>query len=300
MVDGTRLGATHLSETVELCRLALASGWVSQTQAARVDRILGRFVDFALVGFDATTVEAVSPAIAEAFIRAPEQASVAPSVALMHLRRTALRMLFRSARNSGVEVGDPTLDVVLPPRSPLSTRPLTDDELVLCRSHAFWSLTDARRAAAWALAEATSRSSELAHITVTDIDLDAQRVWIHGGRTTTNRWGVLTDWGVVQVRRRIRELGADPGRRVVYAGKAGGESGQASSCLAILDVLTRSGLAAESDVRPASIAGWAGTQILTETGRIDEVARRLGMASLDRAARFIAWDWQHTAMDDSR
>mgnify|MGYP002139542993 CR=1 FL=1 len=28
-----------------------------------------------------------------------------------------------------------------PPRSPLSTRPLTDDELLLCRSHAFWSLT---------------------------------------------------------------------------------------------------------------------------------------------------------------
>jgi hypothetical protein len=48
----------------------------------------------------------------------------------------------------------------------------------------------------------------------------------------------------------------------------------------------------EPDVRPASVAAWAGRRILAETGRIDEVARRLGMVSLDRTARFIAFDWQ--------
>jgi hypothetical protein len=47
----------------------------------------------------------------------------------------------------------------------------------------------------------------------------------------------------------------------------------------------------EPGVRPASVAGWAGQQILRETGRIDVVAQRLGMGSLDRTARFIDWDW---------
>ena len=297
MVDGTRLGALQLSQAVDGCRAALAGGWVSTGQVARVGPILQRFVEFASLGFGVESVDAVTPAVAGAFISAAGPGGGAPTIALMHLRRTALRLLFRSARGAGVDVGDPTLDLMLPSRSPLSTRPLTDDELLLGRSHAFWSLTDSRRAAAWALAEATCRSSELAHIAVGDINFDEQRVWIHGGRTTAERWGQLTDWGAIQIGRRVKELGDDPARRLVYAGKAGGESGQASSCLAILDVLTRSGLAAESDVRPASIAGWAGRQILNETGRIDEVARRLGMASLDRTARFIAWDWKTTERD---
>lgn len=297
MVDGTRHGALQLSQAVAGCEDALASGWVSAGQAARVGQILERFVAFALLGFGVETVDTVTPSVAAAFIKAAGLGDRAPTIALMHLRRTALRLLFRSAREESVHVGDPTLDLILPPRSPLSTRPLTDDELVLCRSQAFWSLTDSRRAAAWALAEATCRSSELAHLTVGDIDLDQRRVWIHGGRTTAERWGQLTDWGAIQVQRRAKELGDDPARRLVYAGNAGGESGQASSCLAILDVLTRSGLAPEPDVRPASVAGWTGRQILAETGRIDEVARRLGMTGLDRTARFIAWDWKNTEPD---
>lgn len=297
MVDGTRPGAYELRRAVHDCKTALANGWVSTAQAARVGLILERFAAFASKGFGVETVDAVTPTVAGAFVRAAGPGFKDPTAALMHLRRTALRLLFRSARNDGIDVGDPTLDLELPARSPLSTRPLTDDELVLCRSHAFWSLTDGRRAAAWALAEATCRSSELAHVTVADIDPEQQRIWIHGGRTTAERWGQLTGWGAIQVQRRVKELGNDPARRLVYAGTAGGESGQASSCLAILDVLTRSGLAAEPDVRPASIAGWAGRRILSETARIDEVARRLGMASLDRTARFIAWDWKSTEPD---
>ena len=64
--------------------------------------------------------------------------------------------------------------------------------------------------------------------------------------------------------------------------------------MAIADVLARAGLAAEPDVRPLSVVAWAGRQILDETGRIDDVARRLGMRSLDRAAQLIGFDWQHS------
>ena len=104
--------------------------------------------------------EFVTAEIAAAFVRVESLGTAAhPSVPLLHLRRSALRLLFRSLREAGMTVGDPTLDLVLPPRSPLATRPLADDEVVLCRGHALWSLSDLRRASAWALAEATCRSS---------------------------------------------------------------------------------------------------------------------------------------------
>ena len=52
------------------------------------------------------------------------------------------------------------------------------------------------------------------------------------------------------------------------------------------------GLITEPDVRPASLIAWAGTVIFEETDKIEEVARRLGMRSLDAAARFINFDWR--------
>ena len=150
VVDGTRLGAPQLSQAVDECKVSLASGWVSTGQAKRVGLILERFVAFTSLGFNVGTIDAATPAIAGAFVTAAGPGGNAPTIALMHLRRTALRLLFRSARSGGVDVGDPTLDLVLPPRSPLSTRPLTDDELLLCRSHAFWSLTAYERTEAGA------------------------------------------------------------------------------------------------------------------------------------------------------
>lgn len=270
---------------------AVSDGGLVAGSDARLSAVLQRFVAFADHGEGVSSLDDVSPAVAESFVRSRLPDGSVPSVGSMHLRRTGLRLLFRSARAAGWSVGDPTLDLVLPPRSQRPGRPLTDDEVALCRGHALWSLLGARRAAAWALAEATCRSRELAHITTADVDLDARRVWVHGGRVTASRWASLSDWGVTQIGRRIGELGDVPEARLVYRGGRGDRVGQISACLAIDDVLVRSGLKAEPDVRPSSIAAWAGGRILADTGRVDVVARRLGMSSLDRTARFIAFDW---------
>lgn len=272
-------------------RGALSDGGLAAGSDARLSAVLQRFVAFAEHGHGVSSLEDVSPAVAESFVWSRLPDGSVPSVGLMHLRRTAVRLLFRSARAAGWPVGDPTLDLVLPPRSQRPGRPFTDDEVALCRAHALWSLSGARRAAVWALAEATCRSRELAHITTADVDLDARRVWVHGGRVTAARWAQLSGWGVTQIGRRVGELEGAPGARLVYRGGRGDRVGQISACLAIDDVLVRSGLKAEPDVRPSSIAAWAGGRILAETGRIDVVARRLGMSSLDRTARFIAFDW---------
>jgi integrase/recombinase XerC len=73
----------------------------------------------------------------------------------------------------------------------------------------------------------------------------------------------------------------------VYTGDGSAKSQQAASCISISTTLVRAGLGDDPGVRPISVVGWAGHKILEETGRIEAVAERLGMRSLDRTARLV-------------
>ena len=291
-VDDGSDALLRVADAVDIACTALDEQWTSSDQRARVAAILQAFAAFCVNGRGISLLSEVTPAMTRQFLQAPRSDGSDASLRLRHLRRTSLRLLFRAARRTGWPGGDPTLDLVLPPRSGRSTRPLSDEEVALCRGCAVWSLTDSRRAAAWALAEATCRTGELPHICVTDVDLDRGRVWLHGGRRTTPRWGHLTEWGKVQVERRLMATRAlPPETGLIYQGAECREGGRVSSSLALLDVLRRAGLAGEPGVRPSSIAAWAGRQVLAETGRIDLVAIRLGLTRLDTTADFIGWDW---------
>lgn len=290
-MDGTRPPRGGLAEQIDLLRPTVGDGAVASAQWERTSAILDRFGRFAADGCGLVDLGEVTSGVARSFVTAPTGTGRAPSTSTMHWRRTALRLLFKAARRHGLIDGDATLDLDLPPRSSLGTRPLTDDEVTLCRSVAQWSLAGSRRAAVWALAEATCRSSELPNVSGDDIDLDSGRVWIGGGKATQARKGQLTDWGLVQVRARLDELEV-PSLPLVYSGRSPAGAGQVSGASALVDVLTRAGLHGEPDVRPGSVAAWAGRRVLDETGRIDCAARALGVRSLDQAASIVAWDWQ--------
>ena len=294
-MDRTRPRPGGLAEQID--RLQTGIDVVAAPQWERTSTILDRFGRFAGDGCGLVDLGGVTSGIARSFVTAPTSAGEQPSTSTMHWRRTALRLLFRAARRHGLVDGDPTLDLDLPPRSSLGTRPLTDDEAMLCRSVAQWSLAGSRRAAVWALGEATCRSSELPNVTGDDVDLDSGRVWIAAGKATYPRLGQLTDWGLVQVRARIEELEA-PSLPLVYSGRSPAGAGQVSGASALVDVLTRAGLHHEPDVRPGSVAAWAGRRVLEETGRIDCAARALGVRSLVRAAVIVGWDWQADAGPD--
>lgn len=128
---------------------------------------------------------------------------------------------------------------------------------------------------------------------VREIDFAAQELSVAGSTKTEARVVPLTGWGSAQLRRRVDALGNRRGERVAYQGAGRPESGQASVSGALGDVLRRAGLAKEPDVRPRSVTAWVGNQVFEETRRIEEVARRLGLRSLDRAAALIGWwDWR--------
>lgn len=293
MVNPTRVSSeVRIDDAVVDAVRLIHSTWVAADQGARVERILFRFAQFCRRGYGVEVLGQVSLALTEGFVHSPEADGHEPSLPKRHLRRTALRLLFRSARAAGAAVGDPTLDLVLPPKGPRKTRALSDEEVSLCRACASWSLEDSRHRASWALAEATCRTGELPYLTVGDVDLDGGRVWLHGGRRVTPRWGQLTAWGLDNVAHRLAAAGADSDRPLVYDGRDPHEGGRVSGSLVLLDVLRRAGLGDDPRVRPSSIAAWAGRKVLDETGRIDVVAERLGLRSLDRTADFIGWDWR--------
>jgi site-specific recombinase XerD len=108
----------------------------AQSRAKFLD-LLGRFETFLVVGHGVVSLAEVTRAHVVLFISAAPAGttSIEPAAATMHLRRSAVRLLFRLARESGLEVGDPALDVALPPRAPRQVRPLTDAEIVMCRGH---------------------------------------------------------------------------------------------------------------------------------------------------------------------
>lgn len=83
----------------------------------------------------------------------------------------------------------------------------------------------------------------------------------------------------------------DEERPLTYEGNGSAQSRQAAACLSISSTLARAGLTEEPGVRPLSVIAWAGQRILADTGRIEVVAHRLGMRSLDRTARLIGFDW---------
>jgi integrase/recombinase XerC len=281
----------------EFVRELRSSAGLSEQSERRLVEVMCRFLRY-LDGAGIGSLTEASPTVVQAFVLARSATTGAePSVATSHLRRSAVRLLFRVLRHLSLVEHDPTLDLTLPPRSSSQARPLTDDEIALGRSFSLHSLTETRRPAAWALAEASARTSEIPNVCVRDLDLEAGRVWLAGSTKVEPRWAPLTTWGARALDHRLETIGSDPDTPLVYEGRGSPESRQASACDAIGETLRRAGLGDEADVRPLSVTAWAGQTVLDETGRIDAVARALGMRSLDRAANLIGWDWTDGVVD---
>jgi len=279
-----------LDDAVNLGREQLdAVTLAGQTRRALV-KVWVRFVTFGMRS-GVRSIAELDAGLVERFVHASADGS-APSVAAMHWRRSSLRMLFRLWRSLGLVDRDPTLDLVLPPRSLLATRALTDDEVELCRWVSLDPPAETVLCAVWALAEAGATSGEIPHVLVGDVRVMDERVWLSGSTKTEARDVPLTQWASQQLARRHAALDHELRARVAYPGRGTVESAQAWVSGAISDILRRAGLADDAQVRPRSITAWLGRSVFDETGSIDVVAQRLGLRSLDRAAALIGWEWR--------
>lgn len=225
------------------------------------------------------------------------------ATATQHQRRAVLRSFYRTLRELGLTDADPTRDIRLPDRSGSRIRPLDEDEAIALRHAAEYVTRPSRHAAAAALALSGGHTGEIGHIRVRDLDPKSGTVWLHGSTRTNPRWRPLDPWAlrVLEARaafvaRQRRNPDAAPDSRLaVSSAPAPDEHLQARACVALSDLIRRIGLGAEPRVKPASLTAYAGVRIFGDTGKIEDVARGLGLRSLDRAADLVGYDWAQLA-----
>ena len=279
--EARRFAAEQMRERGELTPLS----------ADRFTGLWARFERFS-AAHDVELVADVSSDLACRFVHTLQRGGGLPSVATMHLRRDAIRLLFRVLREFGIADGDPTDGLILPPRSGLAIRPLTDDEVERCRWAALSTLGATRQPALWALGEAGASTREIAKVVGADLDLVEGRVWFHGAPRTDARWAPLTEWGATQLARRIRTADTRPEALVVCDRPADEHAGRISAGATLSAIMARAGLAGDREVKPRSLAAWVGRRVWLETGQIDAAARRLGLRSLDLTAELVGFDWR--------
>ncbi|WNM35777.1 hypothetical protein RKE30_38180 [Streptomyces sp. Li-HN-5-11] len=225
------------------------------------------------------------------------------ATATQHQRRAVLRSFYRTLRELGLTDADPTRDIRLPERTRTLIRPLDEDEAIALRHAAEYVTRPSRHAAAAALALSGGHTGEIGHIRVRDLDPDAAAVWMHGSTRTDPRWCPLDAWALrvlqgraafVSRQQRSPEAAADA-RLAVSSAPAPDEQLQARACVALSDLIRRIGLGADPRVKPASLTAYAAVRIFDSTGKVEDVARGLGLRSLDRAADLVGYDWAHRA-----
>jgi integrase/recombinase XerC len=249
-----------------------------------------KFVAFAAAkGYN--TAPSIDAEVVRAWLAARDGSGTLPAVATQRLRRTSVRKLFHFLRAIGAAAQDPTIDIELPPRTSLASRPLDDDEVDECRWASRSDFTSWRYPAVWALAEAGATMTELPHVLLSDVDLDKGVVLLRGSPRTLRRVVPLTDWGAAQLERVVATAASAPGVPIVYGGE--GATGRRSTLAGtVRRIYTQAGLDRESDVTTESVRAWLGRAMRDHGEPIEGVARRLGMRSVDRTFMLVGEDWQ--------
>lgn len=229
----------------------------------------------------------VDEATVRRFLDAATKTGAAPSVATRHLRRSALRYLFVSLRRAGLVLVDPTSDIQLPARAQRTFRPLTSDEVERCRHASLATLWVTREPAVWALAEVGATGVEIGDATPWAVS--GGQVWLGGGPKTDPRSVELTGWGALAIGRRLEDA---TGPWLVAGHNSESQHSRRSSALESLRKTMRRAGVVGPDIEPRSVTAWAGRQILDRTGRVEDVAKGLGLRSLDQAADLIDHHWR--------
>ena len=287
IADARLMVTEHLASTDIVTALSLE----------RFTGLWARFERFAERAHGIVCVSEVDAQTVGAFLKARTTTGGLPSVSTSQIRLAAVRLLFRVLRELRLAYGDPTLDLRVPRRRYPDLRALTDKEVEACRWASLATLVGTREPAVWALAEAGASTGEIGWVSAHNLDVDGARVWVAGGRKSTPRWLPLDEWGAIQLGRRARHLGAgsDGDLFLTYCGDGSCDSRRSSVTAVLTRILRQAGLARSTGVEPRSVSAWVGGRVLADTGRIDAVARRLGLRSLDLAADMVGWDWRGEA-----
>lgn len=262
-----------------------------------------RLLRFALaLGLD--RLDDVTDTVAQAFIDAPGhdrhgRLVTCPADSTRRVRRSSVDAFFAEARRLGLTTRAPLLDLPPIPRSqPRPTGILTDTDIDQLRFYAERGMPQTRHAAVLGLLLSGLHTGEIGLAGVTDLDLEHERVWAVGAARITARYCPLGDpWNREVLRLRAeyvqQQSGSDRPQTLTTNGTAPAHRLQSSICTTFGEVVRASGIAPKGrSATPRDVSSWLAAKIHAETGQIAEVALRLGLASLDRAAKLAGYNWR--------
>jgi len=275
---------------------------MTPTTAARYVRVFQSFVRYATArGVDSAVV---SPALCIEFISAALPGRVAPSPSTKRFRLTVVRGAFQVLREAGLASSDPTGGLRVEWRQGRPALcPLTPAEARRIRAAGRTRPTDTLRPAVVTVSLAGGSHREISEAVVGDVDVDQARLRLRG-RSGGERSRALDPTAVATLRARIaaqrlvwRRLSRawDPlvvplaMHRPVLEYPASSVAPTLSMNLS--RALQRAGVN-RGGVRPRSVREFAANRTYALTGRVEDVADHLGMASLDTAAGFLDASWQ--------
>ena len=225
---------------------------------------------------------------------------VPAALATRHMRRGALRAFFRTMRVLGLHDQDPAADIELPPRSPRFVCALEDAEVEACKVAARYKPDETLLPAYLSVALLGVTTGEMPHLLVSDVHLQDRLLWVHaeGVRSNRARWVALDDYAHQQISRHLRALdaahpkGIPSDLRLLYKGRADADTANltATASNAIIRILGRAHLR-RPGIRPSSITEYVAVRTYREAGRLEAVAARPGLYSLDATADLLGLEW---------
>lgn len=234
------------------------------------------------------------------WMRLPKQNGEPPARNVMAVRRAGARAFFQTSFCLGLTDANPAKAVNLPDRTNRYVHALTTDQIRQLQRVARSSLHDTRRPALLALVMSGAAPVEVAAVTVDDVDIANERVWVHGGGYRyRDRWVPLIDeWCVQAIDQRVRAVvddqddgGNPPSDRRLLSSRQTSDDARAQMTELVTGILKSAGVYSPGVNRNESIREWCALQVFVETASVERVALRLGMASLDGAAHIVGYDW---------
>lgn len=241
--------------------------------------------------------------------------SEAPTDNMRGLRAAVIRGFYRTAYCVGLTEANPAASLPSIESTERNVHALTDAEVARAKAAAAWEVPleggRTRRydvgsltgPVALALTLLGAQAGEVGAILGRDLRLLDGVVWAHGGGTRyEDRWLPIDDaWAFDTLMARQSWLERNrpttwldqpiaydrrPGTRDTHATRS------AATSMTLGTVLAKAGLKQPGRIRVASINEWVAARVYRDTQRVEAVAARLGMASLDAAAHLVSCDWR--------
>lgn len=242
-----------------------------------------------------------------------------PTTGQQITRRSIARNVFRTMYRLGITDANPAANLTLTSRPVRVVNALTAGEVQALKDAADHDALAGRNASdhrsgasktapAVALALLGAQGGEVGAVRCQDVDLINTAVWVHGGgERYADRWLPIDDpWCFGVLAARVAYLASEHAddwqdRPLAYEAATRGtvkqgalERRRSAVATTLTKAMAAAGIHRPGRNRVASISDHVAARVFAATGRVEDVAIRLGLTSLDSAAQIVGHDWRTT------